>query len=64
MTKNISLLVLGIASLGLSRLVFLFMSDLEGPNLLVVMVLAAIIFVVSLAAYAVVHRFRRPGNVK
>ena len=60
MTKNISLLVLGVASITLSRIFFLFVNDPEGPNLLVVTGLAAIIFVLSLAIYAFIHRLRRP----
>ena len=59
MTRNISLILLAIASLGLSRIVFLFINDPEGPNLLIVAVLAAIIFAVTLALYAIVRRIRR-----
>jgi hypothetical protein len=40
------LLILGIVSLVLSRVTFMFINDPEGPNLLVVLGLAAIIFVV------------------
>ncbi len=64
MTKNISLLLLGLASIVLSRVVFLFVNDPEGPNLLVIMALAAIIFAVSGAIYEVVHRVRHPSQVK
>jgi hypothetical protein len=64
MTRNISLIVLGIASLTLSRIVFYFINDPEGPNLLVVAVLAAVIYAVSLAICACVHRIMRPGKVK
>ncbi len=59
MTKNISLLVLGVASLAVSRISFMFVNDSEGPNLLIVVVLAAIIFAVSLGIYAGVRRLGR-----
>lgn len=64
MAKNISLLVLGVASVALSRIAFLFVNDPEGPNLLIVMALAAIIFAVLWAAYALVHRALRSGRVR
>jgi hypothetical protein len=51
-SKKISLLILGITSLVCSRTLFLFFNDPEGPNLLVVIGMAAIIFFLSLAAYA------------
>ncbi len=57
--KTIPLVVLGILSLVLSRSVFFLINDPEGPNLLVVAVLAAIIFAVSVAVYTGVRRFRR-----
>ncbi len=50
-SKNISLLILGITSVLVSRTMFWFLDDLEGPNLLVVMVMAVIIYFLSLAAY-------------
>jgi hypothetical protein len=59
MTKNISLLLLGVASMGLSRIAFLFVNDPEGPNLLIVTALAAVIFAVSLAVYAGIRRLGR-----
>jgi hypothetical protein len=62
-SKKISLLVLGVASVALSRIVFLFINDPEGPNLLIVMVLAAVIFAVSLAIYALARRVRGSGRV-
>ncbi len=64
MTKNISLLLLAIASLGLSRVTFTFINDPEGPNLLIVGVLAVIIFSVLLGAYTLVHRFLLTSKVK
>ncbi len=50
-SKKISLLILAVASLVASRVLFLFFNDPEGPNLLVVVGAAAIIFVVSLLGY-------------
>ena len=50
-SKKISLLILAITSLMFSRAMFLFFNDPEGPNLLIVSVLAAVIYAVSLAAY-------------
>jgi hypothetical protein len=64
MTRIISLIVLGAASLALSRAVFFFINDPEGPNLLIVAALATIIFCASWAAYALVHRALRPDKVK
>ena len=50
-SQKIPLLILGITSLVCSRTVFFFINDPEGPNLLVVIVLAAIIYFLSLAVY-------------
>ena len=52
MSKKASLFLLAIASLVCSRAVFLFINDPEGPNLLIVIVLAAMIFLVVLGLYA------------
>ena len=49
-----SLLILGITSLVCSRAMFYFFNDPEGPNLLVVTVMALIVFFPSLAAYSFV----------
>lgn len=46
-----SLLLLGITSTVCSRVMFLFFNDPEGPNLLVVMGTAAMVYFLSLAAY-------------
>jgi hypothetical protein len=54
--KKSTLLLLAIASLGLSRIVFLFIHDPEGPNLVVVLGLALIIFLVSLGIYSLVPK--------
>lgn len=50
-SKKISLLILGITSILLSRAMFFFFNDPEGPNLLIVLVAAAIIYILSLMAY-------------
>lgn len=50
-SKKITLLILGLTSLVLSRTAFAFLNDLEGPNLLVVFVLALVIYCSSLAVY-------------
>jgi hypothetical protein len=62
MSKNTTLLVLGLASIVLSRSVFLFVNDPEGPNLLVVMVLAAVIFAIAYAVYAAFRRIKRTSK--
>lgn len=50
-SKKISLFILGITSLIFSRTMFFFFDDIEGPNLLVVMVMAVIIYIASLMTY-------------
>ena len=50
-SRNIQLAILGIASLVLSRASFLLINDPEGPNLLIVAVLAATIFSLTLAVF-------------
>ena len=50
-SKKIPLFVLGILAFVSSRAVFLFINDPEGPNLLVVTVLAAILYVLSLPVF-------------
>ena len=49
--KKTSLVILGVTALLCSRALFLFFNDPEGPNLLVVTVMAAIIYLLSLALY-------------
>ncbi len=51
-SKNISLIILGITAIVCSRALFMFFNDPEGPNLLVVIGMAGIIYFVSLALYA------------
>lgn len=50
-SKKISLLILGVTSAVCSRAMFFFFNDPEGPNLLVVTGMAAIIYFLSLAVY-------------
>ena len=50
-SKKISLIILGITSLICSRVMFLFLNDPGGPNLLVVMGLAVIVYLLSLSVY-------------
>ena len=49
--KTSALIILGVVSILLSRSMFLFVNDPEGPNLLIVMVLAVGIYLVSLGIY-------------
>ena len=55
-SKTTSLLVLGIAALICSRAIFFFINDPEGPNLLVVVVAAGIIFALLLGIYLYLPR--------
>lgn len=50
-SKKITLLILGITAIACSRILFLFFDDSEGPNLLVVIGMAAIIYFLSLTTY-------------
>lgn len=50
---NRTLFILGVVAIICSRTMFSFFNDPEGPNLLVVMVMAVIIYVLSLALYGV-----------
>ncbi len=56
-SKKISLLILGITAIACSRLMFLFINDPEGPNLLIVMVVAVIIFFLFLVIYKVIKKY-------
>lgn len=55
-SKKASLLILGITSIVCSRTMFLSFNDPEGPNLLIVIVMAAILYFLSLIVYS----FDRP----
>ena len=50
-TYKSALLLLGITSIALSRALFSFFDDAEGPNLLVVLCMSAFVYFVSLSAY-------------
>jgi len=49
--KNSSLLILAITAVACSRVMFAFLHDPEGPNLLVVIGMAAVIYLISSAVY-------------
>lgn len=51
-----SLLTLGVTSLLCSRATFYFFNDPEGPNLLIVVGLAAILYTLSLGVYIAMGR--------
>jgi len=50
-SKKISLIILGITAITCSRVMFALFDDPEGPNLLVVTVMALIIYFLSLTTY-------------
>lgn len=50
-SKKISLIILGITALACSRIMFSLFNDPEGPNLLIVTVLAAVLFFLSLSVF-------------
>ncbi len=50
-SKKTSLIILAITALLLSRLMFVFFDDPEGPNLLIVTVGAAVVYFLSLTTY-------------
>ncbi len=50
-SKKISLLILGFTAIVCSRTMFVSFDDPEGPNLLIIMVMAGIVYFVSLTAY-------------
>lgn len=59
-SKKVALFGLGITALLCSRLVFFFFDDPEGPNLVVVIGLALILYLPSLVIYS----FLRVANAK
>lgn len=63
-SKKTSLLILGITSLVCSRIMFFFFNDPEGPNLLVVIGMAAIIYALSLAVYVYYPLVKEEGLKK
>jgi hypothetical protein len=50
-SKSVSFVILGLVALVCSRTFFYFIHDSEGPNLLIVGVLAVLVFGVSLGVY-------------
>lgn len=50
-SKKFSFLLLGFSSFVCSRVFFLLLNDPEGPNLLIVLALAGIMFAISLSVY-------------
>jgi len=50
-SKTISLLILAVTAMTASRVMFWLFNDPEGPNLLIVTVMSAIVYFLSLAAY-------------
>lgn len=58
-SKRIRLILLGVVSLLVSRAIFFLINDPEGPNLLIVTVLAAVIYSASLASYYIIRKLLR-----
>ncbi len=50
-SKRISLSILGLTSILCSRAMFVFFDDPEGPNLLIVLVTALVVYMLSLTLY-------------
>lgn len=50
-SKRISLLILGLTAIVCSRVMFVFFNDPEGPNLLIVMAAAMVVYFLSLGGY-------------
>lgn len=51
-SKKSSLFTLGITSIVFSRIMFVFFNDPEGPNLLIVLVAAAVVYFLSFIAFS------------
>lgn len=51
-SKNTQILILGITSIICSRVMFAFFDDPEGPNLLVVIVAAMVLYSLSIVVYS------------
>lgn len=50
-SKKISLIILGVTAVICSRMLFFFFNDPEGPNLLIVTILASVVYFLSVAVY-------------
>jgi heme/copper-type cytochrome/quinol oxidase subunit 4 len=57
--KTASLLILGIISIACSRTAFLLVDDSEGPNLLIVIGLATIIYILILGVYFIYKMYNK-----
>lgn len=57
-SKKLSLITLGLTAIVCSRIMFAFFNDPEGPNLLIVVVAAVVIYLPALAVY----RFDSPAS--
>lgn len=57
--KKTQHIILGLVSLVLSRLTFMLIDDPEGPNLLIVVGLALVIYVFFLALYLIYYRLKK-----
>jgi hypothetical protein len=55
-SKNVTHLVLGVTALIFSRVLFFLIPDPEGPNLLVVVVMAALIWCLSLGTEKIIFK--------
>ena len=51
-SKSASFLILAVTAIVFSRIMFFFFNDPEGPNVLVVAGMAAVVYLLSLGAYA------------
>lgn len=63
-SKKTSLVILAITSILFSRALFSFFNDPEGPNLLIVTVMSAIVYALSLAAYKYLPVIKQDGAKK
>ena len=64
-SKKTSLIILGIIALISSRIIFTCVNDPEGPNLLIVLMLTAIIYSVLVGVYVLVNPIKvlsKKGN--
>lgn len=63
-SKKTSLVILGVIALILSRVLFALFNDPEGPNLLVVVVMAVILYLASLIPQAFHRATEQSGQKK
>lgn len=60
MSQTTTYVILGAASIAFSKLLLTLFNDPEGPNLLIVMVTAAVIYVASFIFYKFISRVDSP----